>query len=173
MDSSDDLARRLALDVDGAFPDLVTAFGDDLASGLRHLAGPDADDLVQETFVRAYRALRSYGPDRVRAVDLRAWLWTIALNVGRNHSRSRARRPIVPLVEDIGAPDPEPVDGAAWDRRLGTLPSAQRRAVVLRHVVGLTYPEIAAATGRAEATTRSDVARGLARLRTILTEEEQ
>lgn len=167
----DDLPRRLAHDIDRAFPDLVAAFGDDLTSGMRRLAGPDADDLVQETFLRAYRALRSYDPARVRSIDLRAWMWTIALNVGRNHWRRSSRQP-VPLVEDIGAPDPEPADARAWDRRLGALSLSQRRAVVLRHVVGLSYPEIADVTGRPEATTRSDVARGLARLRSIIAEED-
>jgi RNA polymerase sigma-70 factor (ECF subfamily) len=64
--------------------------------------------------------------------------------------------------------DPEPADEAAWDRRLRALPPAQRRAVVLRHVVGLDYDEIAEATGRPPATVRSDVHRGLERLRATL-----
>ncbi|MGA7272795.1 MAG: RNA polymerase sigma factor [Acidimicrobiia bacterium] len=169
----DDLCARLASDLDTTFPELVTALADDVYSGLRRMAGADeAEDLTQETFIRAFRALQGYETDRIRNLRLRGWIWTIALNLGRNHARARARRPTLTELEDrFGAPDPEPADSAAWDRRLARLPPAQRRAVVLRHVVGLEYTEIAAATGRAEATARSDVHRGLERLRTLLEEE--
>lgn len=170
----EDLCARLASDLDATFPDLVSALADDVYSGLRRMAGADeAEDLTQETFVRAYRALRRYEVDRIRQLRLRGWIWTIALNLGRNHARDRARRPTLTALEDrFGAADPEPVDSAAWDRRLATLPPPQRQAVVLRHVVGLDYPEIAAATGRAEATLRSDVHRGLNRLRQQMEVEE-
>jgi RNA polymerase sigma factor (sigma-70 family) len=170
----EELCSRLASDLDAAFPDLVTALGDDVYSGLRRIAGPDeAEDLTQETFIRAYRALQGYEQARVRDLRLRGWIWTIALNLGRNHARDRARRPTLTRLEDrFGLPDPDPVDSEAWDRRLAALPSAQRQAVVLRHVVGLEYPEIAAATGRTEATVRSDVHRGLDRLRQRLEQEQ-
>lgn len=170
----DDLCIRLASDLDAAFPELVTDLADDVYSGLRRMAGADAaEDLTQETFIRAYRALQGYEAGRIRDLRLRGWIWTIALNLGRNHARDRDRRPTPVMLEDrFGAPDPEPVDSAAWDRRLAGLAPAQRRAVVLRHVVGLEYAEIAAATGRAEATVRSDVHRGLDRLRRILEEEQ-
>ena len=67
--------------------------------------------------------------------------------------------------------DPEPPDSTAWGRRLAGLPAVQRRAVVLRHVVGLDYDEIAHATGRAAGTVKSDVHRGLTRLRDIMERE--
>jgi RNA polymerase sigma-70 factor (ECF subfamily) len=57
--------------------------------------------------------------------------------------------------------------------RLGQLSPVQRRAVVLRHVVGLSYAEIADATERPEGTVKADVSRGLARLRLIMQEEER
>ena len=172
----DDMTTRLADDLDGTFPEVVRAFQDDLFSGMRRLA-PDrmeAEDLTQETFIRAYRALDGYDRGRIRELQLRGWLWTIALNLSRNRARDRGRRPIPVPLEDgrhRGEPDPEPFDAATWDRRLATLPIAQRRAVVLRHVVGLSYEEIAGATGRAVGTAKTDVHRGLARLRTILEEE--
>ena len=139
---------------------------------MRRLHGEDAEDLTQETFIRAYRALAGYDPDRIRSLRLSGWMWTIALNLGRNHVRDRARRPVpVAFVDRDGVEDPEPVDVAAWDRRLAALPAVQRRAVVLRHVAGLSYPEIAEATGRPEGTVKADVHRGLARLRRIIEEE--
>lgn len=168
-----ELCNRLSVDLDTSFPELVTVLSSDVYSGLRRLAGPDeAQDLTQETFIRAYRALASYPPGRIRELRLRGWIWTIALNLGRNHARDRARRPTpVALVDQHAVTDPEPVDSAAWDRRLSALSPIQRRAVVLRHVVGLDYSEIAEATGRAEGTAKSDVHRGLEHLRTIIEEE--
>jgi RNA polymerase sigma factor (sigma-70 family) len=170
----DDLAARLAKDLDGAFPDLVTSMQDDLHSGLRRLHGADAEDLAQETFIRAYHALGGYDAERIRTMRLRGWLWTIALNLGRNRVRDRARRPRpVPLEDEHGIADPEPPDAAAWDRRLSRLGTIRRRAVVLRHVVGLDYEEIAAALGRPVGTVKSDVHRGVEQLRTIMKEEER
>lgn len=169
-----DLCHRLATDLDDGFPDLIETLSTDVYSGLRRLAGPsDAEDLTQETFIRAYRALEGYDSERIRRLQLRGWIWTIALNLGRNHARNRARRPTpVELDDRVGVEDAEPPDSRAWDRRLGALPSPQRRAVVLRHVVGLDYDEIAGATGRAVGTVKSDVHRGLERLRRLMEEEE-
>jgi RNA polymerase sigma-70 factor (ECF subfamily) len=169
----DDLRIRLADDLDGAFPELVEGLQSELFSGLRSLAGGDAEDIAQETFIRAYRALSDYDPDRVRNLSLRGWIWTIALNLGRNHLRDRSRRPTVAgELIDVGRDDPEPPDWMAWDARLRQLSLPIRKAVVLRHVVGLDYPEISSVTGRPVGTVKADVHRGLQRLRTILEEEE-
>jgi RNA polymerase sigma-70 factor (ECF subfamily) len=170
----DELTSQLARDLDQAFPLVVEVMGSQLFWGLRRICGDhqDAEDLTQETFIRAYRALGGYDADRVRSLQLRPWLWTIAMNLGRNHIRDRSRRPTyVELSTEAATDDPEPVDSAAWDRRLSGLSEAQRRAVVLRHVVGLGTAEIAIATGRPEGTVKADIHRGLARLRQILEEE--
>jgi RNA polymerase sigma-70 factor (ECF subfamily) len=68
--------------------------------------------------------------------------------------------------------DPEPPDLAAWDARLTALPLNQRRAVVLRHVVGLGIGEIVEATGRPEGTVKADIHRGLDRLRRVMEQEQ-
>lgn len=169
----DDLTARLASDLDGTFPELVDVMAGDLYSGLRRLHGDDGEDLAQETLIRAYEALRTYETERIRDLRLRGWLWTIALNLGRNHARAKARRPTPVLLEDRhGVADPEPVDASVWDARLCRLTPVQRKAVVLRHVVGLSYEEIATVTGRPQATVRTDVRRGLTRLRTVIDEED-
>ena len=166
------LCERLARDLDASFGDLVDALGDDVHSGLRRIHGDDAADLTQEAFIRAYRALSGYEPERIRELRLRGWIWTIALNLGRNHARDRARRPQPAELHDIHpVEDPEPVDNRLWQERLSLLPAAQRTAVVLRHVVGLDYAELSAAVGRPEGTVKADVSRGLARLRSIIEEE--
>ena len=65
----------------------------------------------------------------------------------------------------------EPPDTAAWDARFAELPTNQRRAVVLRHVVGMGIAEIAEATGRPEGTVKADIHRGLGRLRKVMEQE--
>jgi len=176
----DHLPQQLASNRDRAFPDLVRAMQDGVYSGVlqftrnRH----DAEDVAQETFVRVYRALDGYDADRIRSLQLRPWVWTIALNLCRNRARTVARHPEAPLTTDrvdthIDAAS-EAVDTVSleeWRHRLAALSAPQRTAVVLHHVVGLPYAEIAASTGRTESTTRSDVRRGLARLRTLIEEE--
>lgn len=170
----------LARDVTAAFPTLV-AHHQDLVYGIARRStatGEDAEDLAQEAFVRAWRALAGYDPDRIAALRTRGWLAAITLNVARNVARDRARSP------DAGATDlaavPEPADRRAedpagvaerreaaqrWRRLLGRLPASQRLAVELRHVDGLSYPELAEALGRPIGTVKSDVHRGVQALR--------
>jgi RNA polymerase sigma-70 factor (ECF subfamily) len=175
----------LAAGIDAAFPVLVRAFEDALFSGLLRIVGnrADAEDLAQETFTRAYRALSDFQPERIRALRLRGWLWTIALNLTRNRARTTSRRPppleLTPPHEPaVSGPGPEELTLAAesereWQRRLSALRPAQRSAVVLRHLVGLSYDELALATGRPAGTIKADVHRGLAKLRALLDEEER
>jgi RNA polymerase sigma-70 factor, ECF subfamily len=177
----EDLSHRLAEDLTDAFPDLVRLLQDGVYSGAMALTRNvhDAQDVTQETFVRAFRALDGYEPDRIRALELRPWIWTIALNLCRNRARSLARRPEL-IGVDLDAmtsgddPSAEAVVGAdleAWRSRLARLTRPQRTGVVLHHVVGLPYGEIADITGRNESTTRSDVRRGIATLRAMIEEE--
>jgi RNA polymerase sigma-70 factor (ECF subfamily) len=172
----------LARDLDAAFPDLVLAHQDGIYSGVRRLVpvAADAEDVTQETFVRAYRALRDYSPDRIEALSLPAWLWTIALNLCRNAARGRSRKPAAaPLslaAEQAGAADTAAAALATvaedeWRDRLDALSRPIRTAVVLRHVVGLPYTDIAAAVDRPVGTVKADVHRGLARLRDMLDNE--
>lgn len=136
-------------------------------TGNRH----DAEEVAQDTFLRAYRALVTYSPDRIRELKQKAWLHRIALNVVRN--RVRGVRPR--LVELNGSePDhsPGPEAGAllkadidALAVRVAALPTRYREAVVLRHVQELSYEEAAVALGQPVGTVKSNVHRGLKLLR--------
>ena len=167
------LVRRLAGDIDGTFEDLVRAHQDHLYSGIRRLVGDSelAADLSQDTFIRAYKALCSYPPSRVRQLKLRGWLWTIALNGVRSNARNQSRRPRqsqLPAERTADAsnqPETRALNSADeqwWRDELGHLPTHQRTAVVLRYVGELSYVEIATATKRPLGSVKSDVHRGLA-----------
>ena len=168
----DEIGHDLATDLDRAFPAVVEHMGTKLYWGIRRITADhqEAEDLTQETFIRAYKALGGYDSQRIREMRLEAWLWTIALNLGRNHLRDRARRPTYVELVETGAHDPEMADEAAWDRRLECLSRNQRTAVVLRHLVGMGIGEIAEAMGRPEGTVKADVHRGLKRLRQVMEE---
>jgi len=169
----DELTSALAADLDKAFPTLVDELGPRLYWGLRRLCGDhqEAEDLTQETFIRAYKALGAFDRARFEELRLAPWVWTIALNLGRNHLRDRSRRPRFVEIQDQGKEDPELADHQAWDERFAALSRNQRTAVVLRHVVGLGIGEISETTGRPEGTVKADIHRGLGNLRDMMEKE--
>lgn len=140
----------------------------------------DARDVAQDALVRAWRAIERYDRQRLRALQPRAWLATIVRNVARN--RARDAGPSHDPIEAAGDPaDPglRPEQAALareaareWGGRLARLPERQRVAVELRHVHGLSYPELAEALGRPVNTVKSDVHRGVIALRETLDELE-
>jgi len=179
----DTLPAALAADLEGVFPHLVRMVQDDVFSGALRMTGnrADAEDITQEALVRAYRALSGYPAARIRDLRVRGWVWTIAANLCRNRARSRARKPEAGLPDGMPiadtAPGPEQMvmaldGGERLAAQVATLPWAQREAVVLRHVVGLGYAEIAAALDRPVGTVKADVHRALAKLREMVQPEE-
>ena len=178
-----ELSHRLADDLDGCFADLVEEH-QDLVFGvaLRAVGNrADAEDVAQESFVRAYRALRQYPAERVKGMLFRPWLARITLNVARNHFR--ARRPLADLDVALEVPAPareEPVvlaerrdERRLWMRLMAGLPERQRLAVGLRHVEGLSYPELANALDRPLGSVKSDVHRGVRLLRAAFEAEQR
>lgn len=167
------LRKQLAANVDAAFPELVAEFRDGLYSGVSRLVpqAADAEDICAETFLRAFRALKGMPVQQLRRLDLAPWMWTIALNLCRNAARRRSRKPWVRLDPSWNGPggdsgpEAQVMDRSHVAALLAELPTQQRTALVLRYVVGLSYAEIAAATGRPEGSIKSDVNRGLQRLR--------
>ena len=171
------LAACLATDLDGTFEALVGAHADRLYSiSLRIIGDPrDAEEVAQDTFVRAYRALAAYDVERRQALRLRPWLATIAVNLSRNRRRRLAdRHPALSLGDDPGerlaaGPGDDPSDALAdrerWASLLAALPDRYRVPLVLRHVDDLTYEEMAEVLGRPTGTLKAQVHRGLALLR--------
>ena len=129
----------------------------------------DAEDLVQETFLRAYRAF-----DRFAAgSNIRAWLYTILHRVRTDAFRRASRSPsTVELVGDgpavPAAQDALARGGEDIERALLALPEAFRSAVVLRDVEDFTYEEIGRILGVPMGTVMSRIHRGRALLRQAL-----
>lgn len=132
----------------------------------------DADEAVQETLLRAHRAMASYRAEG----SVKAWLCGIARHVCAHMLETRRRgRELLELV---------PVDGEARDRfevrraarqlrdALDTLKPTEREALVLRYVADLGHRDIALACGIDEAAARKRVSRALERLRAAMPSEE-
>jgi RNA polymerase sigma factor (sigma-70 family) len=180
MDTDPELPARLARDLDGSFEALVVLH-QRLVFGLAlRIVGnrADAEEVAQDTFERAYHALAGYEAERVAAMRLRPWLAQIALNLARNRVRRRPP-PARPLEDGDGQPlavaapaaDEPPAlaerrtERDFWAELLAGLPRGQREAVVLRHVEGLPYAEVAEVLGRPVGTVKTHVHRGVRQLR--------
>ena len=168
------IGEALAADLDGGFAKLVEGTRDRVYSLALSLTGSshDADDVAQDAFVRAYRALRTYPASRIRALHVRAWMAKITLNVWRNKIRTR-RSDLGELDERLpadprDAPDAR-AEGSDAARRLrallSQLPDRYRLAIVLRHAYDVPYAEAASSLGIPVGTLKANVHRGTRMLR--------
>jgi RNA polymerase sigma-70 factor (ECF subfamily) len=124
-----------------------------------------ADDLVQDTLVRALRSEHLFQGD-----EIRSWLYTILTNLNRNRLRSLARRPVLSPIEDNDAPDlagPE-AGGRDIERALAMLVEEQRTALLLVVLEGLSYREVAEVQGVPIGTVMSRLARARVQIKTYL-----
>lgn len=124
-----------------------------------------ADDLVQDTLVRALRSEHLF-----LGGEVRSWLYTILTNLNRNRLRSLARRPALSSIEDNDAPDmagPE-AGGRDIERALATLVDDQRTALLLVVLEGLSYREVAEVQGVPIGTVMSRLARARAQIKSFL-----
>ena len=162
MEGTDRVFERLVLD----HQDRIYALGLAL-TGNRH----DAEEVAQDTFLRAYRALVTYPPERVRELKQKAWLHRIAVNVVRNRVRG-----VRPQLVELNGSEPSAASGPEEDAlrqaeidelaaRVACLPQRYREAVVLRHVQDLSYAEVAEALGQPIGTVKANVHRGIKLLR--------
>ncbi|HVG51450.1 MAG TPA: sigma-70 family RNA polymerase sigma factor [Xanthobacteraceae bacterium] len=124
-----------------------------------------ADDLVQDTLVRALRSEHLFAGEEVRS-----WLYTIMTNLNRNRKRSLARRPpIAPLGDDDAADASDSSAGLRdIERALASLGEDQRAALLLVTLEGLSYRETAEVQGVAIGTVMSRLARARAQVKAFL-----
>jgi RNA polymerase sigma-70 factor (ECF subfamily) len=143
----------------------------------------DAEEIVQDAFVRAFRALGKMTEEQRRELRLQPWLYTITLNVTRN--RLRSKRPTNVALDALADPDallntthegpeqPEQVvergaDMALVEKALLQLPMHLRAAATLRFIEGRSHPEIAEILNQPIGTVKSHVHRAVRVLRRIL-----
>jgi RNA polymerase sigma-70 factor (ECF subfamily) len=161
---------------DDAIGVLVTAHGDELLR-VAHRALRDrglAEDAVQETFVRAWRAAERYDPERASA---RTWLFSILRNVVIDLHRASAARPQTADGQEPAIDSPDGVDAyeralLAWqvEEALAQLRPEHRDALVEVYYRGRPYAEVAASLGIAVGTVKSRVFYALRAMRDALDE---
>jgi RNA polymerase sigma-70 factor, ECF subfamily len=175
----DELAGLMAAYQQGdgaAFERLYAELAGPLLGYLRALSrdAVRADDLLQETFLQIHRSRHTYLPGR----PLKPWAYAVARHVFLMSARAQRRRgkhetladeelpdlPVPPEVESLGARD-------QVRRAVAGLPTEGREALLLHHVMGLSFREIAAVQGISEGAARVRAHRAMAVLRQRLVNE--
>jgi RNA polymerase sigma-70 factor, ECF subfamily len=182
------LAVALARDLDRAFEQVVIAYRVRIVTFVARMLRDDAraEDVAQDAFVRAYRALQTYPAERRASLHLRPWLFAIAHNLTRNALRD-APPASAPLEHDDGAPRADLTDPAAgpehlvlreeaWasvDKAIALLSPALRAAFVMRYVDDLPYDEIAQSLDQPVGTVKASAHRGLMAVRAQLEKNDE
>jgi RNA polymerase sigma-70 factor, ECF subfamily len=174
-----DVIARVLRGERAAFAVLVDAYAKPIFNLALRMTGnrQDADDLAQETFLRAYRKLKRFDPEK----KFFTWIYTIALNIIRNHLKNSSERTARSAGKDQSPADP--VDPANpeelfLDREkalfleicLHKLPFELKETVVLRYYQDLSFDEIAAITDASVSAVKMRAYRGLERLRALMSE---
>ena len=181
MDQGDqELLSLLATDLDGHFRQLVEVYQQRLyLLALRLVGRDDAEDIVQEAFLRAYYALKGTPTHKVQ--DLHKWLITITLNTFRNCTRKR-EQPVISLdlPENSTALDSAhqtlgPDEEAYWhewryelEGHIASLPEHYRPAITLYLFEELRYTEIAEVLQQPIGTVKGHISRAKYLLRQLL-----
>jgi RNA polymerase sigma factor (sigma-70 family) len=152
--ADEELARAARRGDRAAFEALVRRYRHGITLFVRTLLPrwEDAEDLAQETFVRAYRGLPGYEPRG----HFRSWLFGIAANVCREHHRTQRRHAVVVTgsepIEALAAREEDPIAHSALRtavrQAIARLPVLYRAPVVLHHLEEFAVAEVAAILGR-------------------------
>jgi RNA polymerase sigma-70 factor (ECF subfamily) len=177
--SDDDLVRRAKSGDDGAWRELYLAHAGRLRAWLSNLptgdAAADKDDLAATAWLTAANKIGSFSGS---SSDFAGWLFGIARNLATNTRRRSGRRATHPLATDGEgdlwgvAEDPTgAVDASAWARQLlRQLPPRQAEVLACIDIAGLDIAATARILGISAAAVRTSHYRGIARLRTLLSE---
>lgn len=174
-DSDAALVRQVLAGNTDAFAGLVRRYQDRLGRYAVRMLGEtaDAEEALQDTFVRAYRSLARCDPDRFGA-----WVYGILVNRCRTIGAQRARRhklvvPDAPAVERASVAHSE--DRDAWreaiEWALAQISPANREAFLLKHVEDLSYEEMTEVTGASVSALKMRVSRAREELKKLLEEQ--
>lgn len=188
LDHLTQLVRRAQSRDAGAFDEIIDLFGPRLYGYLYRLCGSrdDAEDLLQELFLRVVRTIDRYEHEG----QLEAWLFRIATNLVRDRFRRAKRTPVhrsLDVEDGDGRPQAtwtgelaDPATASPSDdverredvdrmqRALGELPRREREAVMLRHFSQLSFAQVADVMCTPLGTALARVHRGLAKLRKLV-----
>lgn len=183
------LPALLAGDLRHHFPRLVEVYQDRLVGFATRLTGnaQDAQDIVQDAFVRTYVACLAYSPDRLRTLRLRPWLYKITLNefrhatrgshlsvISLSYSEHEERASPFPATERDDACQRPDLIVEARERRaeleaaLALLPERHRVPLICAYFEEMTYAEIADLLDQPVGTVKSAIFRGVRTLRKLL-----
>ncbi len=178
-----DLQEMLRTDQRAAFEELVRLYRPEIFDLCARISGTrsEAEDLTQETFVRAWEKIDGFRGD----AGIRTWLYRIAINLSISFTRRLKRRRMLrggpeslfPDLPELADPSPEVLvqdrDLAQRAHRLlQELPARQRTAVVLRVIRELPYAKIAETMGISVGGAKANVHQGIKKLRRLLEERE-
>ncbi|SRR6266700_4062526 len=183
-----DLLSLLSSDLNRYFPSLVLNFQQRLyAFALRYTGIPqDAEDIAQETFIRAYHALADYPAERIRTMKMQSWLYKIALHICYRH-KSNVRLQYISLdlseeqqasLEGDEREHPEKVledreEVRELEAMINRLPEQYRIAISCYYFEELGYREIAELLNQPIGTVKSNVHRGTQLLRKSFLAQQQ
>ncbi|MDZ4673248.1 MAG: sigma-70 family RNA polymerase sigma factor [Gemmatimonadota bacterium] len=154
---------------------LVRRYSPGMARYVYGLGAPpsDVDDILQEAFFRAFKAIHTFRGDS----SFRGWLFRIAANAARDLHRRGRRRGVVLSIDDHEIPDVADPSGEAeaseaedaLNGALGLLPPKQRDVFLLRAQQGLPYDEIAVTLGTTPGAARVHYHHAVKRLKEAMT----
>jgi RNA polymerase sigma-70 factor (ECF subfamily) len=174
-DTDEQLVHRVLAGDNRAYAPLVERYRDALGRYALRMLGnvADAEDALQDTFVRGFRSLERCRPD-----GFRFWLFGILARRCRTYAAKRSTRQRIVVTSDAavaGAAAPCVEEPTGWrqaiDDALATLPADQRDAFMLKHVEDMTYDEMAELTGVHVSALKMRVFRARAALRQLLEEK--
>jgi RNA polymerase sigma factor (sigma-70 family) len=151
---------------ENAFEEIVRRYGKPLTGYAAGIVGGRAEDVTQDAFSKALLALRRDGAE----IELRPWLFRIVRNTALNNLRDRppSAEALAGAIASGGNPAEElerREELADLMRRLQSLPEAQRAAIVMRELEGLSHEEIASALGLSDGGARQAIYRARRALR--------
>ena len=174
METDEELVRRVQAGDTQAYRFLVERYRNQLGRYAVRMLGSEADaeDVLQDTFVRGYRSIA-----RCEPIRFRYWLWGILVNRCRTHAAQRSRREAVVTANDqiVATVVARYMDDQyewrqAIEWALAQLPTDQREAFLLKHVEELTYEEMQELTGARVPALKMRVMRAREELQRLLAE---
>jgi len=176
MDESESVLERIARGDPAAVRDCMERYRRLVWSLARRFSenAADAEDATQEIFVELWKHARRF--DRSAGSEA-TFVTTIARRRLTDRLRSRGRRPDIESFDestvdltsdDDGSSDDQRADAAAAERALARLDPAQRQVLLLGIVEGMTHSEIASATGKPLGTVKTQMRRGLIKIRRLI-----